>query len=511
MYVRRALSIVLLALLVLFSIEHVARAQTTPVVTPPTLKKDSPAPYPKQAVDDGVRETITVTLMLTLDAAGRVTDATPETPRGHGFDEAATDAARALEFEPATRDKKPMPSRIKYAYTFAPPPGRLLGRVLAKRDDAPIEGATVTLRDSSGAERTTTADASGAYRFEDVPFGDYRVVVHASGFFDQDAPQAIAPGEEVTATVRIEAVHVEKAPVADAGAPKPNDDDVEDVVVHGEKPSREVTKRTMDQRELLRVPGSNGDALRALQNLPGIARPPGLAGLLIVRGSAPQDTQIFVDGTNIPLVYHFGGLSSVMPDRDAREDRFLSWQLQRAVRPRDGRHHRRRCSRSVAAVRRQTATRNGHRHDAGIVVRNPRSRAGGSRSTCARSSKVRSRRGWSFAAAARRSWVDTWLGPVLTAAGADVTAAPVYYDWQAMVQKDWNKDRQFRVLFFGSDDKVDILTKDTGATSPTLVGDISLHTCFWRVQARYRQKIDKDTEIKLARRVRRGQGRILPW
>ncbi len=49
------------------------------------------------------------------------------------------------------------------------------------------------------------------------------------------------------------------------------------------------------------------------QNLPASRVRPVSAGLLIVRGSAPQDTQVFVDGTAIPLVYHFGGLSSVVP------------------------------------------------------------------------------------------------------------------------------------------------------------------------------------------------------
>ncbi len=270
--------------------------------------------YPKQALDDGVRDTTNVTLILTIDPTGHVTAATPETPRGHGFDEAAEDAARSLEFDPATKDKKPIAAKIKYAYAFAPPPGRLVGRILSKRDDAPIEGATVTLRDGQGNERTTTADAAGAYRFDDLPFGEYKVVAKAGGFVDQEAAQSIGPGEEVTARVRLDPLATTTTKTAgDAGAPKSNDDDIEDVTVHGDKPSREVTKRTMDQRELLRIPGSNGDALRALQNLPGIARPPGLAGLLIVRGSAPQDTQIFVDGTEIPLVYHFGGLSSVIP------------------------------------------------------------------------------------------------------------------------------------------------------------------------------------------------------
>jgi TonB family protein len=467
-----------------------------PVVVAPALKKDAPATYPKQALEDGVRDTVTVTVVLNIDAKGLVTNATSETPRGHGFDEAATDASRGLEFSPATKDGKPMAARVKYQYVFAPPPGRLIGRVVSLRGDRAIAGASVTLHEASGTERTTTSDATGNYTFDDVPFGEYRVIVRAAGFVDQEAPESVGPGEEVTALVRLTAVPVVEAKT-DAGAPKQTDDDIEDVTVHGEKPAREVTKRTMDQRELLRVPGSNGDALRALQNLPGIARPPGLAGLLIVRGSAPQDTQIFVDGTNIPLVYHFGGLSSVVPTELLEKIDFypgnFSAQYGRAL---------------------------GGIIDVGIRDPSPPCKPGEPRrgsvtdmapgATCgihglAQADLIDVRalmegpigKGWSFAVGARRSWVDTWLGPVLTATGTDVTAAPVYYDWQAMVQKDWDKNHQFRLLFLGSDDKIDIITKDTSASSPQLVGDISLHTFFWRVQARYKQKIDKDTELKL--------------
>src|SRR5688572_31642293 len=39
----------------------------------------------------------------------------------------------------------------------------------------------------------------------------------------------------------------------------------------------------------------------------------GLAGLLIVRGSAPDGTGYYIDGGDVPLIYHFGGLSSVVP------------------------------------------------------------------------------------------------------------------------------------------------------------------------------------------------------
>ena len=32
-----------------------------------------------------------------------------------------------------------------------------------------------------------------------------------------------------------------------------------------------------------------------------------------MRGSAPEGTAYFVDGSDVPLIYHFGGLSSVVP------------------------------------------------------------------------------------------------------------------------------------------------------------------------------------------------------
>ena len=44
-------------------------------------------------------------------------------------------------------------------------------------------------------------------------------------------------------------------------------------------------------------------------------------------------------------------------------------------------------------------------------------------------------KGWNFLVAARRSYVYAWLGPTLRAAGAGVTHAPVYYDYQAMAAR----------------------------------------------------------------------------
>ena len=38
-----------------------------------------------------------------------------------------------------------------------------------------------------------------------------------------------------------------------------------EVTVKGDKPPREVTRRVLEQREIQMIPGTNGDALRAIE------------------------------------------------------------------------------------------------------------------------------------------------------------------------------------------------------------------------------------------------------
>jgi TonB family protein len=77
-----------------------------------------------------------------------------------------------------------------------------------------------------------------------------------------------------------------------------------DLEVRGAPPLRETTRHTLDTQEVRTIPGTNGDVLRSVETMPGVARPAYGQGLLIVRGSAPEDSQVFVDGTAIPYVYH---------------------------------------------------------------------------------------------------------------------------------------------------------------------------------------------------------------
>ncbi len=441
----------------------------------PVVKTNEGAAYPKQALDEGYYESVEVAVIITVDASGRVAAAAVEGAPGHGFGEAAVTAARRLVFEPATRDGKPVAVRTRFLYRFAPPPATLAGRVTTLAGERPIAGATVVVRDAAGGEgareSVSITETDGTWRVEALPAGTYHVAVSATGMKGREADETLRPGEAASVIDRMEPAET----VARQGAA--HDEAIEEVEVRGRRPPREVTKRTLEQREINRIPGTNGDALRSLENLPGVARPPPLSGLLVVRGSAPQDTQYFVDGTPVPIVYHFGGLSSVVPtemiDRIDFYPGNFSAQFGRAmggvvdVGLADPKKNRLQGMAQVDLI------------DARVLVQGPVFDTG-----------------WTFAVAGRRSWFDLWLGPVLTAAGANVSVAPVYYDYQATLERDLGKRSSIRFGFFGSDDRLQLLLTNTSASNPELSGSLGSHVGFWRAQALYRNKVSDGTELR---------------
>ena len=75
----------------------------------------------------------------------------------------------------------------------------------------------------------------------------------------------------------------------------------------------EVTRAVLEPEEIRTAPGTQGDALRAIQNLPGVARSPGGVGILAIRGASPSQSRVFLDGHPIPRAFHSMALASVVP------------------------------------------------------------------------------------------------------------------------------------------------------------------------------------------------------
>lgn len=89
-----------------------------------------------------------------------------------------------------------------------------------------------------------------------------------------------------------------------------------EIVVESTGSSPEVSKHAVDAEVMYETPGNREDAVRLVQSLPGVAvqreYSPN-AGTLIVRGSAPQDSRYYLDGIEIPYLYHYNQYASVFP------------------------------------------------------------------------------------------------------------------------------------------------------------------------------------------------------
>jgi TonB family protein len=445
-------------------------APPPPSSTPPKLIHFERAEYPKAALEQDLEGS--VVLHLDIDASGHVTKAISVKPIGFGFDEAAIQAALKFEYEPLKRGGIPTASRIPYRYDFtiekrierpstnvARP--NLGGRVLAAGTNTPLAGATVTARGPDGAVLTCLTGPDGGWGFLDVPAALYHLTVSLLGYAKDQTDESVETGKATNIVFHL---------FIEVG---------EEVTVKGQRPPREVTKYTVTEEEINRIPGTSGDAIRSLENLPGVGRPPGLLGILIVRGSAPQDTQIFVDGTSIPLIYHFGGLSSVVPTEMLDKIDFFPGNFSAEYGRAMG---------GVVDVGLRSPKNDGQYHGfAQVDLIDMRLFAEG---------PVPLLDGWNFLVAGRRSWVDVWARPLLNDLGSTVTAAPVYYDYQAMLEKKW-KNQSFRLTFFGDDDRLALISDSTSASQPSLAGGISDHMGFWRLQARYENRLSDTTMLRV--------------
>ncbi|HEX5057933.1 MAG TPA: carboxypeptidase regulatory-like domain-containing protein, partial [Kofleriaceae bacterium] len=65
--------------------------------------------------------------------------------------------------------------------------------------------------------------------------------------------------------------------------------------------------------EIRFLPGAANDVLRAAQVLPGVSRIPYSFGGLVLRGTSPRDSAVFLDGIEVPIAFHFGGITSFYP------------------------------------------------------------------------------------------------------------------------------------------------------------------------------------------------------
>jgi TonB family protein len=278
-----------------------ADGEELPIVEGPKVLEYVDAPWPEGAEADGKEAVVTV--RITLSDAGEVDGIEVVESAGEAFDEAAVDAILGMTFAPARTEAGPVSVVFDFEYGFrfvepepepeAPKPVNLEGRIRQKGTRQPIEGVTVVV---DGTELTARTDADGRFAIRGVPLGSVTVRLLETGHVTEERTVDVVDGE-VT--------------VLDLWMLSTSYRDNEIVGVY-ERKQEEVTRRTITIDEVRRIPGTFGDPIKVIQTLPGAARTPFGTGLLVIRGSNPEDSGVYVDGVRLPIIYHLTGTTSVL-------------------------------------------------------------------------------------------------------------------------------------------------------------------------------------------------------
>lgn len=380
---------------------------------------------------------VTVEVLLEIGVTGTVDDvrvASVTSSDPVPLDEAAVASwsataialTRQLRFTPAIENGEPVAVELPLTIPFTPPPVRL--NVLVVREDGtPVVGAHVQFRRADGWTRDVVTSASGSLAVRDLADGDYTIVVEPvtldgrSFFVDS---QAVRIGVAEAAQVTLYA----HAPVVDP---------TQGLLATYDRVRAEIVKHTLSADEIRTTPGTMGDPLRAIANLPGAVRTPLDAGWLIVRGGDPRDTGVYIDGVRVPLIYHLGGFTSVIHPGFIDHVEFLpGGQSARYGRSTAG---------VVDLVTRAPPDQVEVRAGANIIlagafvsvpIRHDRERVGG------------------FAVGFRRSYLDAVLRAVPSITDEQADIAPRFWDWQVRGDAELAPGA-FRLFGFGFVDTLD--------------------------------------------------------
>ena len=333
----------------------------------------------------------------------------------------------------------------------APRVVQIEGRVVRLGAGGAVSDVVVAARRLAGEEAPWTealTDEDGYFTMSGLGAGRVALVVATPDF--EKYEDTIALREDEVVEVRIVLVPLDANPY--------------EIVVRGKRPERSVTRRTLRKEELTQVPGTFGDPLRAILNLPGVSNAPFGFGAVLIRGTTPGDSGVFVDGTQVTGLYHFAGgpsvLSSEIIDQiDYYPGNFTTQFGRLSVGIIDVR------SKSFADAE-WGGTVDIDLFDAGAFVQGPIIENMG------------------FALSLRRSYIDAILK------GAGVTSVtPVYYDYQAKWDYEISRDHKLSFFAFGSDDQIVVSNAPIGGDTSNAQASIQTQVSFHRLKLSYEHRI----------------------
>ncbi|MBU1239850.1 TonB-dependent receptor, partial [Myxococcota bacterium] len=304
--------------------------------------------------------------------------------------------------------------------------GVITGTIWEKGSATRIEDAEVVVHKRIGKKgfgakvASTYSSKRGTFTVRVYP-GNYIIKVLAPGCYNYQTTEKVGLSERITVEYFV----------------RRKIDDPYTTTIVGKKDRKEVTRYTVTLPEIIAIPGTQGDALKAIQNMPGVARSPFGIGLLVVRGAAPGDTKIYFEGHETVQLYHFLGLTSVFNSDLLKKIDFIPGNFS----PRYGNS----MGGVINVTTRKPKTDGWHGYidmdiwDAGLLLEGPLPGIFNK---------------GSIAMSYRRSWIDALIRPLKDTLGIGV--APFYQDYQVIVQHPLLQGN-LKAVIFGSFDRLVLL------------------------------------------------------
>lgn len=438
------------------------------LATPPRLKQLVPAEIPPGTSFPAPE--VVVVLSLDVGADGKVEKASVESGAGEPFDAAALAAARRFDFEPGRLDTgEAVPVTVSFRMRIqappppAPQPVRFTGKLLARGTRTPITDVPVVARAGERVLGRAVSDDAGGFTFE-LAEPEFTLTAVPVGYQKLEVQVKARPGETREENFLLESL----------GGPN-------ETVVSAAAIQREVMKDVLTAEEVFTVPGSAGDTLKAVLNLPGAARPPFGAGLLVLRGSAPGDSKVFLEGQQIPQLYHFGGIRSTFAPPFLQSVEFVPGNFSVDYGRAQG---------GIIDVRVRDPRMEGFHGEADVNFYDAGVQMEGGLGN-----------GWSLGGAFRRSWIDAVL-PLFFPKDSNLsfTSAPRFYDFQIIGAWVPDASQRLRLTFYGSMDKL-IGLFDRPTSDPTITGALDARVSFYNLQGEYQTifgpRFRQDTSLVL--------------
>lgn len=172
------------------------------------------------------------------------------------------------------------------------------GNIYDKNGGQPVPFANVILR---GTNQGATTDANGFYQISNLKAGDYTVFISFIGYDSSETKVSLRESE-----IAYKSFYLSEATKS-----------LDVVEISGKKESArtttQVSKITITQREIKSLPSTGGepDIAQYLTVVPGVLTTGDQGGQIYIRGGAPVQNKVLLDGMTIYNPFHSIGFFSV--------------------------------------------------------------------------------------------------------------------------------------------------------------------------------------------------------